>query len=270
MRPLIALTAMQRCLTVLFAWGTLSACVAVAPGGEEATPQRPTFSSGTTTTAEGTLEVEFGIDSDPGERLDTPTVLKYGAGPRTETFLGLSPLVRISEGSSDASGFGDLLLGIRHRFWEPAGGTTTRALQVAAKLPTANDDNGLGNGEVELFAAVIESHQLREIADTVYYELGVVADPDGDGTGLRHALAIAASQPFDERLSGFLELAGIFDPNAPDPLFATGGASYALAPSTVLDAAVAVGLNGDAPDLRLLVGLTSNRGQQGLHLSSLR
>lgn len=247
----------------------LAGCASlVAPDGERATPQRPTLSNSTDTTAPDTLEVEFGIDRDPGDRLDTPTTLKYGAGPRTEVYLGLSPLVEVSGPTRDAAGPGDLLLGARHRVWENTGGDRSAAFQVAAKIPTADDDRGLGNGEVELFLAGIGTDVVASTTRTFFYELGFVADPDGDGIGLRHSFALAGSIPYDERLGLFGELAAIFDQNDADPLFATGGVTYALAASTILDAGLALGLNDDAPDLRFLIGITTNRGPQGLRLSA--
>src|SRR5688572_27384567 len=120
----------------------------------EVTPQRPKFSKSTYTTAADTLEVETGLAIDPSDSVNTPTTLKYGVNDRAEAFIGLSPVVAVENGGV---GFGDLLLGWRQRLTEHQMDHLSIALQGAVKVPTANEDKGLGSGEFDAFAAVMGS-----------------------------------------------------------------------------------------------------------------
>ncbi len=93
----------------------------------DATPQRPTFTSDTSTTAPGTMEIEFGATAtgSGGGFLALPTMLKFtpdvGAGVfrRAEFSLSFDALQRESSGAETESRFGDsLLLAVRRPVWE--------------------------------------------------------------------------------------------------------------------------------------------------------
>jgi hypothetical protein len=59
----------------------------------------------------------------------------------------------------------------------------------------------------------------------------------------------------------FGEVAGIFRPDLDtNAILATAGATWAWAPNLTLDGALMIGLNSDAPDYQLLLGLTWNLG----------
>ena len=96
----------------------LPACATTLAHGRPVTPQRPTYSSDTNTTAEGTVELESGLGASRDGDLSTPNTLKYGAGERTELFVGVSPFNVVERPGGDGVGFGDLLVGVRHRFLE--------------------------------------------------------------------------------------------------------------------------------------------------------
>lgn len=232
----------------------------VVPGKHAATPQRPTVSSDTNTTAEGSVELETGLAVDPGDSFSTPSALKYGIGPISEVFLGFSPYNRVERPGNDGEGFGDVVIGGRHRFWEDGRGTSA-AVQLATKLPTSDRDEGLGSGEVDFAAAAIATHAIDAVTSvTLYYELGALGDANGAGTDAQHTLAVSGGHALDERLGVFAELAHIASPGGTDPSFATAGATYALSPGLILDCGVSLGLNDDAADAVLLAGLTMNLG----------
>ena len=240
-----------------------SSCVVTTGGEHEATPQRRIFSSNTKTTSFATLELESGFAIDPGDTIDTPQTLKFGATPTTETFLGVSPYRRVDRRLTgqrdDGEGIGDLTLGSRHRFWVGSEGQAGAA-QVRVKLPTADEDDGLGTGEIDFFLAGIYSHPVDDrLLTNAFLELGVVGDPDG-GADRQNALALSATYALEGRTSIFSEVAQIHHTDGPDPLFTTIGFAYALFPGTALDFGVAVGLNDDAPDAVLQFGVTTNVG----------
>ena len=114
----------------------LAGCQVTVPSAVDrapATPQRPTFSANTKTTAVGTLEFEGGLLLDWEDRFDTPTVLKYGATPSTEYFVGWSPYVNYDTMGVDGSSIGDTLIGVRQRVQTTPDGEVASAFQLATK-----------------------------------------------------------------------------------------------------------------------------------------
>ncbi|MCB9916670.1 MAG: transporter [Planctomycetes bacterium] len=239
----------------------LAACTALPRDAAPVTPQRPTLSSDTNTTARGTLELEVGAELDPGDAFASPTTLKYGVDARTEVYLGLSPYNVVDRApASDGSGFGDTTLGARRRVWEDGRGTSA-AVQLAVKLPTASEREGLGSGELDVAAAGILSRGFGErVGGTLYYELRSLGRSDRGGRDLAHALALAGAYALDDELSAFAELSQRVQPGPDDPSALVTGLAWAWSPSLVLDAAVSVGLDDDAPDAVWMLGLTTNFG----------
>ncbi len=237
------------------------ACEVVHKEGVQVTPQRPTFSSGTTTTASGTVEIEAGLTVDPGDSVDVPTNTKVGLSEQTELFLGWSPYRHLDLRGPDGNGPSDLLVGTRHRFLDETDTRPAAALQLATKLPTGSTREGLSSGEVDFFAAGIVSKDFETVSLTGFYQLGVLGESNDDAVDVEHGLALALGVPILEELGAFAELAGVFTPEQNfDSVFTTVGVAYALSESLVLDGAFAVGLNDDAPDFQVLVGLTFNPG----------
>ncbi len=239
-----------------------SSCRLLTQDGEPVTPQRPTFSTDTNTTAHGTLEIETGMLVDPGDITTTPTTIKYGAGPSTEVFVGLTPYQYLDvEGEDDEDGIGDTLLGMRFRILDERDGTPSFALMPFVKLPTANEDEGLGTGQVDFSLAAITSFTEAGTFFTGYYQFDVLGEVGG-GTAIGHGLALAASRPVTDQVGVFGEVAStIVSEFDLEPVFGTVGATFALSDFFVLDGSVRVGLNDDAPDTQFQVGLTRNFGR---------
>ena len=239
-----------------------AACAANEP--QPVTPQRPTFSSDTNTTAEGTLELEAGADVDPNDFETIVTTLKYGLAGNAEVFLEALPYVRLEEGidGDPQQGFGDMLLGVRHRVWQNESGLST-AYRLATKLPTADDGLGLGSGEVDFLGAAIIMQTFGAAAVTGFYEVGVLGSDDGDGTDLRHLFTFAGSTPIAGRFGYYGELAGFYGADRSDLGFLTTGATYTVAPWMVADFGFRFGLTADSPDAALVFGLTTNFGRPG-------
>ena len=236
-------------------------CVTDVENMAFATPQRPSLSADTSTTAPGTFELEAGLAWDPGDRFDSPVAIKYGSGPATEVFLLAAPVVIVDEsGPGEESGFGDMGVGIRHRFLEETDARPSAAIQAQLKLPTADEDKGLGTGELDAGFAGIVTQSFDPVTFTGFYELGLVGDPGGN-TNIAHSIAAAGSLPLEGSLAGLAEIAGVFQPEESfDSIFTTWGLTYAMSRALVVDAAIVVGLSDDAPDFAMLVGFTQNFG----------
>lgn len=242
----------------------LSSCVAPSGSWSEgattpATPLRPTYSHSTFTTAPGTLELETGVYFDPSDAIAVPTTVKYGVNDRADAFVTASSASAVENGGV---GFDDVYLGWRQRMTEQQLGHLSLAWQAQLKLPTADEDKGLGSGELDALLAGIGTLPMEDWSATGFAELGVLGDPVGSGADLQLALAGAA----DHRLSGgagvFGELAGIFnDDQNQDAVFTTVGAAWSPVPGLVLDSGLVLGLSDDAPDFAFVVGLTRNLGR---------
>ena len=240
--------------------GLLAGCRIVPDSQAPVTPQRPTFSSDTNTVPEGMVELEAGVILDPGDLVATPTTLKYGVGPAAEVSVGWSPLNYLSLPGEDEFGIGDVFLGLRHRFREEGEDRPSLAVQSVVKLPTADDGDGLGTGELDAFFAGIASKAVGKLSLTGFYQFEILGDPAG-GTDIGNSFAFAAGQALGEGIGAFAEVVFRFVPeNDLDQYFTTLGATYAVSPALVLDVAVLLGLD-DAPDFQLLVGFTHNFGR---------
>ncbi len=240
--------------------GILSSCTAVQRDRAPVTPQRPTFSSDTSTTAFGTFELEAGGLWDPSDQIDTPATLKYGSGESTEVFVGWSPLFYLNTPTGRETGVGDVVLGTRHRFMEETDEMPSAAFQATVKLPTADEGEGLGSGELDASFAGILTKNIERYVVTGYYNLEVLGDPSG-GTDVAHGLALATSTPISGNIGAFGELAGVFIPEQDDEqVFTTLGFTFNPRASLVFDLGVVIGLSDDAPDFQLVFGMTRNFG----------
>ena len=241
---------------VLVAVAVLSSCVAIDSDRPAATPQRPTLSSDTNTTAGGTVELEAGVAVDPGTAHSTPLLVKWGSSERTELAVGWSPLVHAEPGFDGPS---DVTLGVRHRVVDETADHPAVAWLLSTKLPTANGE--IGTGEIDVFGGGIVTKQFGDFSTTAYYQLGVLGDPSGRGTDLGHDLAIAGGIPLDDRWGAFAELAGSLVPDRGQHVwFTTLGVTLAAQRGSILDLSVALGLSNDAPDAVLQFGVTHNLG----------
>jgi hypothetical protein len=256
---------------LLLAWPALCAsCVVHPAAGSPATPQRPTFSSSTATTAHATWEVEGGAYRNDENAVDVPIALKYGAGPRTEVFASVSPYRRVEAGGERDSGWSDVVVGARHRTSDGTGGDgdePARAFQLAAKVPTGDRADLLSSGEIDVFGAWIVDGARERFAWTAFYQLGLLGDPDEGGVVVEHGLALAVGHPLgDDRLSAFGELAAVVHPEWDDrQVFTTLGVALTPHPELVLDAFVVFGLSADAPDAAIGIGFTRNLGGAHAH-----
>ena len=224
------------------------------------TPQRPTVSFDTATTAAGTFELETGVVVDPGDFFDSPNTLKYGTGERTELFVGWSPLQVLSQPGEDADGASDLVLGARHRLWDADDGTPSGAVVLSGKLPTASSANGLGSGELDLRIGGVLNQSFGDVSANVFYQYGALGQAAG-GTTSEHVATLTLGAPIADDVGGFFEIGGLFVPSAnTDALFAITGVTWACSPSLVFDGGVNVGLSDDAADLQVFVGCTWNLG----------
>ena len=236
------------------------ACRSLSGDTAAATPQRPTLSADTSTTANSSLELELGGLLLDGGSASTPLTVKYGASDTTELFVGLTPYQRVDVPGTDEDGLGDLSLGVRERVADETDDRPSLAVQAIVKIPTADEDRGLGTGELDLVLAGIATRSLPPWTFTGFGQLDLLGDPAG-GVLVGQSLAAAVSRPLEEDFAVFGEIAGVLVPETDsEQLFATLGVTHAPSPARVLDLGVVVGLTEEAPDFGLVLGLTQNLG----------
>lgn len=247
----------------------LGSCASLHQENAPVSAQRPTLSSDTATTVAGTFEVEVGGLWDPSDQVDTPVSLKYGSGVSTEVFLGWSPLFHLDTPKGRETGVGDVALGLRHRFIEESDASPSAAIQTTLKLPTADEGEGLGSGELDASFAGILTKNVEDYVVTGYYSLDVLGDPSG-GTDIAHSLAIASTTPKFGRFGAFGELAGVFIPEQDDEqVFTTLGLTFTPRATLAYDVGIVIGLSDDAPDFQLVFGVTHNFGHMDSHTAGV-
>jgi hypothetical protein len=226
------------------------------------TPQRPTVSFNTSTTAPGTVELEAGTLTDPNDFFDSPITLKYGTSKDTDLFVAWSPFQVLAQPGPDGKGSSDVVLGTRHRLWEGTDSRPSAAVVLSGKLPAASSANGLGSGEVDLRIAGVLNQQFGAVTANLFYQYGALGNPGNSGTYSEHTTTLTLSTPLSDRWGGFAELANVAVPSQRlDSLFAIVGSTFSPSSSLVLDGGITIGLSADAPDLQFFFGCTYNLGK---------
>ncbi|MEM7203511.1 MAG: hypothetical protein AAF628_24820 [Planctomycetota bacterium] len=250
----------MKSLCAFLALLVITGCATVRGETAAVTPQRPTVSSDTNTTHRGTVELETGVVVDHDQSFDVPTTLKYGAGAATEIFGSWLPYRWLEAPGDDTSGVSDPALGLRHRFWDETDAAPSAAMQLAVKIPLADEGAGLSTGEPDAFAAAIASKAFGPFGATAYYQFGVLGQSAG-GVDIEHTGALAGSLALTDSIAAFTEAAAIAVPDQGiESYFSTSGLALAVSRSWVLDVGVLAGWNHDAPDLAFIVGWTANFG----------
>lgn len=249
---------MTRILSIVLLLALIG-CSGPALERAEVTPQRPTFSRNTQTTAHKTFEVESGVEVDPGDRFAFPSTLKYGISEDTEMFVDWPVYQYLDVPGRDREGVGDLSFGMRHRFLEETEDRPSAAIQMATKVPTGA--SAVSTGESDFFLAGIVTRHLGEVQVTGYYQLGLLGDLNSRGTDTEHGLALAANIPLQEKWAAIAELAGRFNNDRNyDDVFTTLGGRYRMRPHLDFDLSGRFGLSDDAEDFVVLAGVTYNFG----------
>lgn len=257
------------CFVLVSALASLASCVATATtmhaveadDDERFHAHRAAFGSDTWTVEAGRVEVEFGVTADPkDDTLDTPLTLKWGAGEATEIYVDLSPYQYADlRGGLDAEGFGDMALGVRHRFLEQTEVRPSAAVQFQTKLPTGNEPAGLSSGAIDFFTAGILTKDFDGVAATAFYELGVIGKAEGSGSGteFQHSFAFVTEVIMGHNWGVYGEAVAILAPTQNLEQFALGGGvSFHVVKRLAWDVGLSVGLNDDTPDLQIFAGFT--------------
>ncbi|MCP3914919.1 MAG: hypothetical protein GY711_05070 [bacterium] len=122
-------------------------------------------------------------------------------------------------------------------------------------LGEENED--LSSGETDVFVSALATDEIGDVRLALVHELGLLGDPSGPGVDALHALSLGAALPVTTRAAAFATLAGESLPEEDTELAsATIGVGTSLTADAILDFAVRLGLDDDAPDAEYLMGVT--------------
>lgn len=207
--------------------------------------------------AKGDFEIEGGVESDPGDAFDSPFELRVGIAELTEVFLAGSVYQWESRSGPNAHGFGDMEFGLRNRIFSETEETPAFLVEVATKLPTADESDGFGSGEVDFGGALAISKTFDGTIVNGSYGLTFLGDPDGDDGDLEHSFGLLAVRYLEEDLYVFGEIyTSIVAADNDEQVIANFGTGWFIKEDVVLDFGFDLPLSKDAPNFSMTTGIT--------------
>jgi hypothetical protein len=236
-------------------------------------PARPGLGTPACTIAPGRVSVETGIvdwqrDEQGSDRSDMftlgDTLVRIGLNDVIEAQLGWTPYshVRVRDrvsGATDRDGaVGDALIGFKVNLRNPDGGGLSFAVQPFVTLPVGGDPLSAGDWGAGLVAPV--SYDLSDTLNLQFSpEIDAAVDGDGSGRHLAYSGTIGLGVGLSDSVGGTVEVQAARDED-PDGQSTQwlAALSFSWMPSAVLqlDIGGAAGLNADAPDAELYVGIS--------------
>lgn len=199
---------------------------------------------------------------------ELPLSLTYGLLPGLEFGLGFGGAFEERteslgetgrEARIHASGLGDVIFAAKWRFLDEASWLPRQAMVAAVKLPTADEDRGLGSGKTDVDLTWVASKALNERIgahlNVGYSWIGELAEEEvGDVLHYGVALDYQLSAPLQWLGEVFAEeeLRG----GTATVVQCNTGCRWQPGDSLTLDLAVGTKISGDAPDLTATAGLT--------------
>jgi len=215
----------------------------------------------------GQFEFEVGasyIHESDCRHWDFPFGLIYGLLPRVEASLGFGgqfeeQTERLEESGTDRcrheGGIGDLAIGAKWQLIETCPFGARHALMPTVKLPTADDDKGLGSGETDCDLTWVTSRDLGEKAGAhLNFGYSWIGGPDDNV--LHYGLAIDYQIVNAIQWVGEVFAAKELTTGTDTVVQYNTGLRWNPTDSLTLDIAGGSKLSGDAPDLTATAGLT--------------
>lgn len=230
---------------------------------EPIAPDRPDVTNGTHIVEEGLLQVEIGAQharlGAAANSFGTPVTFRIGLFEWLEARVGTDGFLRQSDEQSTASGVGNVQLGAKVRLFADPGGIPVISILPDVTLPAASASKGLGSGDPDVTLVILTGTDLGRTSHVdVNYGIGMIGAGQGRPHFAQHLVSVSLSHSVTEQTSPYLE-AFWFSKQDPDgtPVFSVdGGFVHAFTNRFAIDAGVAVGLTGAAPDLSVFGGVS--------------
>ena len=249
--------------------------VATPAHAEERTycPARPGLDTPACTMAPGRVSVETGLadwtlEQDSSARTDTVliggTLVRIGLTDNVEAQIGWTPYghVRTRDkigGTIDSAGaVGDAMLGFKVNLHHPDGSGLSAAIQPFVTLPVGRSPLGGGDWGGGVIAPV--DYALTDIFSFQFTpEVDVAVDQDGNGRHFAASGTIGLAIALSKKVSMTVEFQALRDADPSGKTWqALESTSLAWMPkdNLQLDMGAVAGLNRDAPDAELYVGVS--------------
>ena len=234
-------------------------------------PDRPGLGTPACTIDKGHAAVELGLgdwtlDRQDGERTDTviagDLLVRYGLADRLELQIGWQAFgwerQRDATGSVERrTGTGDVRLALRRNLSNPDGSGFAAAVMPYVTLPTGRAPIGEGDWTAGMLVPL--SYEIGKDMHVAFTgEIDAAADEQGDGHHLAYSGVLGLDLPLSEDVSFTAEIAAERDEEEGQrSTELRSGLSLAWQPNEALqfDAGANFGLNRDAPDLQLYLGI---------------
>ena len=221
-----------------------------------ATPHRPAFGSNTATTHPKTFELEAGAAINP-DMNSIPVLLKYGLRNEIEVFAGYIP--HMNRRDIGQKGTGDASVGYRWRFVKSEEKSSSAAVQIIWKIPTADKSSGLGTGRSDFDLDLIMSTTQSGIS--LDLNLGGLWTGIKEGDGYENSIYLDAvlSRSVTNSFTVFIDTFTHYNPESDRTIIiGAAGLGISVTPALVFDIAANVDIK-DAPfSWQLLFGTTVN------------
>ena len=232
-------------------------------------PNRPSIGESGCTTQPGHVQLEASLgdwtkDKSSDERDDTVLIgdlqARFGLTRTSELQIGWTPFshyrARDASGVETVNGVGDIQVGLRQNLRHPDGKGLSFAIEPSVTVPTGRHPTGGGD-----WGAGVVLPVTVDLTDAVQFQLTneVSAERDDEAHG-RHFLSnevagLAIDLSEKVTVNAELQWQHDHDPSGHTrPLLAAGSIAWQPRHGFQLDALAGAGLNGDAPDLRLIAG----------------
>lgn len=242
-----------------------------SPEQREYCPSRPGLGTPACTIAPGRVSIETGIadwtrDDSDDERSDIvlvgDTLVRFGLTDTIEAQLGWTPFGHSrtrdkTTGIVDsANRVGDALVGLKANLSNPDGSGFSAAIQPFATIPIGRSPIGAGDWGAGLVVPL--SYDLSPTLNLqLSPEIDAATDGDGHGRHLAYGSVLGLGVSLSDAVGVTFELAATRDkdPEAHDTE-AFGAISASWTPSDDLQLDAGIGLNHNAADVELYVGIS--------------
>ena len=261
-----------RCLACFFGvlvWASvaaLSQTPAPAPDDEPEfiDPARPTVSNPAQFQRPGVLQLEIGYDANFNARdsyrhqQDMPMALRFAVSRRLLIELDTDSPYSIKDPFGvKETGAGDTQLGIQAVIQNEKETRPGIAFAYYIKLPTAEENKGLGTGRVDhSFLGLISKTEKKTTIDfnAIYFLAGNTSDRGHSSSG---QAALALTQALTKRFGVQGEVSGYSrNDEQPGAILGLGVVTYQISRRAVLDGGVRFGLTQFAPKVGVVAGVT--------------
>lgn len=196
------------------------------------------------------------------ERSDVSVTIPYLSVETTGAQIIIAGQVQtVGEGSDVSereSGLGDIVLKWNYYLTEQNGPWPYLDLTAKLKVPTADEEKGLGTGEFDFGVGLDASYRLKEVhlllADVAY---AFVGEPEGAEYRNQLVFDVGYGYQVTEKLmlSAYYEFRNSLIESNPNPKSLMLYGSYRLRPNLRMDLTVDFGLSDGAADMMLTGGL---------------